>query len=283
MKVCIDPGHGGYDPGAVGPGGVQEKVITMAVSQKVAGILRSAGINVILTRGTDKLLANSINADLGMRCKVANQAKADVFVSIHCNSAADKSATGTEVFCNKGSVFGHKLAEAIHARLIPALGLHDRGVKQANFAVLRGTDMPATLVELAFISNPTEEGLLEEVAFQDKAAQAIAKGTATYAGITLTKTNTATDAIVWAINAIQAAGIISSPEYWLKNAAPGKQVSGDYVGNLVQKATGKATTTEAIDALQLSNPAYWLEHAVPGKSADGKFVGYLIQKIATNL
>ncbi len=67
-------------------------VATLTVSQKVANILSNSGVDVILTRDTDKLLANSINADLGMRCKVANRAKVDVFVSIHCNSAADKSA-----------------------------------------------------------------------------------------------------------------------------------------------------------------------------------------------
>jgi len=170
-------------------------------------------------------------------------------VSIHCNSAVDKSASGTEVFCNKGSVSGQKLAEAIHVRLIPALGLRDRGVKQANFEVLRGTDMPAALVELAFISNPTEEGLLKGIAFQDKAAQAVAEGIADYAGFTLVKTNDATDVTVAAINAIHTAGIISSPDYWVQNAAPGKQMNGEYVSVLMQKATGKATLAEAVDVL----------------------------------
>lgn len=180
FKVCIDPGHGGRDPGAVGPSGVQEKVVTLAVAKKVASILRSAGIDVVLTRDADKLLHDNINTDLGMRYKIANQAKADVLVSIHCNSAANSAANGTETYHYTGSVAGAKLATAIQSCLVPALGLRDRGVKQANFAVLRGTNMPAVLIELAFISNPTEEGLLETPMFQDKAARAIAEGVADY-------------------------------------------------------------------------------------------------------
>jgi N-acetylmuramoyl-L-alanine amidase len=175
-KGIIDAGHGGFDPGAVGPTGVQEKVITLAVAKKAAEVLRGAGVDVLFTRDSDKLLAGTINADLGMRYKIANQAKADVFVSIHCNSAADPKANGTETFYCTGSPAGAKLAEHIQNRLITALGLRNRGVKSATFAVLRGTNMPAALVELAFISNPTEEGLLETPAFQDKAALAIADG-----------------------------------------------------------------------------------------------------------
>ncbi len=91
----------------------------------------------------------------------------------------------------------------------------------------------------------------------------------------------ATDAVTAkAINAIKAAGIISSPDYWLENAAPCKQVNGEYAGVLMQKATGKATTAEAIAVLQLSDPDYWVQNAVPGGTVDGKLVGYLIQKIA---
>lgn len=157
----------------------------MAVAKKVASILRSADVDVVLTRDTDKLLADTINADLGMRCKVANHAKADIFVSIHCNSSTNPSANGTEIYYCTGSSTGYRLAAAIKSYLLPALGLRDRGIKQANFAVLRSTNMPATLVELTFISNPTEEGLLESPAFQDKAARAIAEGVADYLGIEL--------------------------------------------------------------------------------------------------
>ncbi len=184
-KVCIDAGHGGRDPGAVGPSGVQEKVVTLAVAQKVAGILRSAGIEVLLTRDADKHLGSTTGADLSARAKIANQAGVDCFVSIHCNSASNNSAQGTETYCYKGANEARKLAEAIQKYLIGALGRPDRGVKEANFAVLRETAMPAVLAELAFISNPTEEDLLENPNFQEKAAQAIAQGIADYLGVKL--------------------------------------------------------------------------------------------------
>lgn len=185
FKVCIDPGHGGFDPGAVGLSGAQEKVVTLAVAKQVASILRGVGVDVVLTRESDELLAGTINADLGMRYDKANWAKADVFVSIHCNSAADPKANGTETFHYTGSPAGKKLAGHIQARMVAALGLRDRGVKQANFAVLRGTNMPAALAEIAFISNPDEEKLLESPAFQVKAARAIAEGIADYLGVAL--------------------------------------------------------------------------------------------------
>ncbi len=185
FKVCIDPGHGGKDPGAVGPTGLQEKIVTLAVAQKVAGILRGAGIDVILTRDTDKHLGSTIGADLSARAMVANQAGVGCFVSVHCNSASDSNAQGTETFCYNGATEGRKLAGLIQKHLVVALGRPDRGVKEANFAVLRETKMPAALVELAFISNPTEEGLLKNPQFQEKAALAIAQGVADYLGVGL--------------------------------------------------------------------------------------------------
>ncbi len=191
--VCVDPGHGGSDPGAVGPNGVQEKVITLAVAQKVASILCNAGLDVKLTRDVDKLLADDINSDLGMRCKIANRNKADVFVSIHCNSATNGTARGAEVYTSRGNTKSDALATAIISSIEKALpelifrkdfsdGDPD---KEAGYAVLNNTNMPAVLVELAFISNPVEEGLLESPDFQQKAAQAIADGVADFLGVKL--------------------------------------------------------------------------------------------------
>lgn len=183
-KVMEDPGHGGQDPGAIGPTGVQEKVITLAVAKKVAAILAQVA-EVRLTREADQDLGVSLASDLKTRSRLANTWGADIFVSIHCNSADNSTATGTEVYCYTLGGQGEKLAKAIHDRLIPALGLVDRGVKTANFAVLRQTKMPAALVELAFISNPTEEAMLESPAYQDRAARAIAEGIADYLGLQL--------------------------------------------------------------------------------------------------
>ena len=183
MKIMIDPGHGGQDPGAVGPTGVQEKMITLAVAKKVADILRSVA-EVRLTREDDRALGDTKSTDLTTRANMANAWGADCFVSIHCNSAGNSTAVGTETYCYALGGQGEKLARAIHTRLI-AKGLPDRGIKTADFAVLRQTKMPAALVELAFISNPTEEAMLESPAYQDRAAQAIAEGIADYMGVQL--------------------------------------------------------------------------------------------------
>ena len=186
-KGAIDPGHGGKDPGAIGPTGVQEKVVNLAVARKVAVLLQPV-MTVVLTRDTDKSLGANVSADLTARANVANQAGADVFVSIHCNSATDPAAHGTETHCYLGSVRGKTLAQMIQKRLVSALGLTDRGVKESNFAVLRQSKMPSALVELAFISNPTEEALLQSEDFQDRTAKAIAQGVCDFLGVELPET-----------------------------------------------------------------------------------------------
>lgn len=183
-KIVIDPGHGGVDPGAVGPRGTKESDITLSVSELAANDLAPVA-EVKLTRTEDVALASG-NEDLYARCRVSNEFGANVFVSIHANSAADQRAHGTEVYCYPGSTEGRRLAQCIHDRLIAATGLTDRGVKEARFAVIGPrTSTPAALVEVAFISNPAEEELLLNAEFRAKAACAIAEGTADYFGICL--------------------------------------------------------------------------------------------------
>lgn len=181
--IIIDAGHGGRDSGAVGPAGLREKEITLAVALQVADILLGIGVEPQLTRNTDKHFATSVSADLAARTKLANKAGAALFVSVHCNSSTDLSATGTETYHYPNSVAGNRLANYLQRQLVAALGLRDRGVKSENFAVLRETTMPAALVELAFISNPQEEALLRNTAVQQKAAWAIAAGIGEYLGI----------------------------------------------------------------------------------------------------
>ena len=155
MLVCVDPGHGGIETGAKGPGGILEKVINLLAGHQLKQALLAAKQHVVLTRLTD------IDVSLSSRADIANWAGADVFVSLHCNSAADPSAKGIEVYHHpKASPKAKSLAADIQKRLVAATGLVDRGVKAANFAVLRRTTMPAVLVEMAFISNPAEEALL---------------------------------------------------------------------------------------------------------------------------
>lgn len=177
MRIVIDPGHGGSDPGAVGPNGLKEAHVNLAVALKVADKLRKAGVEVKLTRTSDVFI------DLQPRCDIANSFDASYFVSIHCNSATNRSAKGTETYCYKFGGKGEILAKAIQAELIAATGRANRGVKMANYYVLRRTNMPAVLTELAFISNPEEERLLGNPDFQEKCATAIAKGVGKVIGI----------------------------------------------------------------------------------------------------
>lgn len=176
IKVCIDPGHGGYDSGAVGPNGTLEKNVNLAISLKTGKILKANGIEIVYTRTSDSVSwpANVLK-DLQTRCDIANNASVDYFVCIHANSAGP-SASGTETFYSPGSVKGQKLAESIQKEIINATGLFNRGIKTENFYVLNHTDAPAVLVETAFISNPNEEKLLNSDVFQNTMAQAIAKG-----------------------------------------------------------------------------------------------------------
>ncbi len=169
-KIVIDAGHGGSDPGASGHS-LKEKDIVLDVSLRVEKLLRDAGAHVIMTRDRD------IYPTLTERVKLANDAKADIFISIHTNSATP-TATGTETYWNATYAAGEskRLASAIQKRLIERLGTRDRGVKEGNFQVIRTTKMPSVLLELAFISNSTEAELMKTDAFRQNSAQAIYDG-----------------------------------------------------------------------------------------------------------
>ena len=166
--VCIDPGHGGKDPGAVS-GGVQEKDIALAVALKIGALL--TGYEVVYTRDED------VYVGLAERALIANQAQADLFVSVHCNSAPSASANGMEVYVHttRGAA-STRAAHAIYDRLLPASGFRGRGVKANDYAVLRETVMPAVLVELGFVSNEGDRAKLISEGWQDRAAEAIASG-----------------------------------------------------------------------------------------------------------
>jgi len=173
-KVILDAGHGGNDPGAVGPTGLLEKDVNLKITFIVADILMNRGVDVEFTRDHDK------RVELSERVKIANDSKADCFASIHINSAADKAATGTETFAFNAGTEGDRLAKSVQKSLVNEIKLPDRGVKYRNFTVIAKTTMPAILNEVAFISNPTEEKLLKNIEFIEKAAIGIAKGILDY-------------------------------------------------------------------------------------------------------
>lgn len=175
MKVFLNPGHapGGHpDPGAVNrETGLRECDVALAVGESAASYLNAAGVD------TELLQSDSLEEI----CEAANASDADIFVSIHCNAAEEPN--GTETWACAGSYRGSMLANCIQSQLIDALNTTDRGVKIATpgvngLYVLTNTDMPAVLVELAFITNPGDEDILANA--QDALARAVARGVTDY-------------------------------------------------------------------------------------------------------
>lgn len=154
--------------------GTREADVNLAVAIKIGEELRRENISPIFTRTKD------VSVSLKKRVTQANTAGAAAFVSVHCNSAGDAKAHGTEAYHYTGSAPGKRLAAAMNRRIYKATGLFNRGVKSAGFYVLRRTEMPAALIELAFISNEKEERLLGQEEFQTKIARAIAEGVVEY-------------------------------------------------------------------------------------------------------
>jgi len=213
-KIILDPGHGGKDPGAIGPTGLKEKEITLSVAEKLEKMLEDQlGAKVYLTRSKDRFIP------LDERTEIANQLGGNIFVSIHANAGFNRRAKGVETFFNSRYAYNkeakevaarenisfasedvpvgikrilwdmvqdryrsesNRLSHIIQEELCKAIGLEDRGVKSAPFYVLRGAAMPATLVEVCFISNPWEEKSLRSDDFKEKIAWGIFNGIKRY-------------------------------------------------------------------------------------------------------
>ena len=177
MKICIDPGHSGpIEPGACA-GGFTEAAVNLQVAHKLRRILVAAGHEVMLTREADV-----DNDGLSWRVEAAWRFGADIFISLHCNAAADPAAHGTEVFYFPTSEHGHALARCIQAALVKNCQTADRGAKTNDeWTVLVETSCPAVLVEMAFISNEKDRELLTDRFVQRQIAVGIANGVADYA------------------------------------------------------------------------------------------------------
>lgn len=166
LKLALDAGHGGKDPGAVG-NGLQEKDITLDIVMRIYRIIQEeyTGVQVLLTRINDTYVAPD------ERARMANQWGADFFLSIHINAGG---GTGWESYrYTSASAKAVVFQDAIHAAVIQAVGagIKDRGKKAANFAVLRETKMPAILTENLFIDNAKDAALLKDAAFREKLAR----------------------------------------------------------------------------------------------------------------
>ena len=187
-KIAIDPGHGGSDSGAIGPTGVMEKNVTMRVSRELKRLLEAEGATVVLTRTTDTEVSDKgANAtaveELEARCEIANRANADIFLSIHADAFTNREVKGTTAYYYaKASEKSKRLADSVRLALIDAIGTLDRGTQTCNFYVVKHTDMPATLVEISFISNADEERMMNSEEGVKNIARGIADGIADYFG-----------------------------------------------------------------------------------------------------
>jgi N-acetylmuramoyl-L-alanine amidase len=216
-RIVIDPGHGGYDTGTIGPHGLMEKNVCLDVALRLGRLIHKKlpGAEVIYTRKTD------VFVPLEERTAIANQAKADLFISIHANASHDENARGIETYylsfttsqealetasrenalsdesvhqlqdlikqiaSNDKIEESHELASDIQNSLTGQLrevstAERNRGVKKAPFVVLIGADMPSVLAEISFLSNPTDEKLLEKPAQRQRIAQGIFRGVVRY-------------------------------------------------------------------------------------------------------
>ncbi|WP_411832434.1 N-acetylmuramoyl-L-alanine amidase [Pseudoxanthomonas mexicana] len=220
LVIAIDPGHGGQDPGAVGPGGTYEKNVVLAIARELARQINATpGMRAYLTRDSDVFIP------LPVRAQKARAAKADMFVSIHADAAENRNARGSSVYVlslkgassqrarwladkeNASDLIGGVALQKVDNTLSSVLldlaqsghmkasedaashvldGLkrignnHKPHIERANFAVLRTSDMPSMLVETAFISNVDEERRLKDPAYQRKVAAAVLDGVNTY-------------------------------------------------------------------------------------------------------
>jgi N-acetylmuramoyl-L-alanine amidase len=174
--VVIDAGHGGDDPGATSCTGYYEKTVNLSVARKVASLLRQKGLRVVMTRDGDEFI------ELEERAAIANRNNAQLFVSIHSNSTERSSARGFTIYeARSASRSSRQAAEAI-ARAMAKTGLDNTGVREADYKVLIYTEGPAVLVELGYLSNYQEAALLKDSSFQDRLAEAIAKGISDFLG-----------------------------------------------------------------------------------------------------
>lgn len=217
--IVIDPGHGGKDPGAIGNDGLKEKEVTLDVAQRLARLLEERGINVTLTRDSDKFVS------LWRRSQIANTNQASFFISVHANSARAKMAKGLEVYYlsdatddtaraleaaenasldlekssfdedepstdleatlwdmlySENRVESKELASSICQAIEPKISMVNRGVKSARFYVLKGTKMPAVLIEVGFISNREEEAHLANSYYRQELVESVADGILSY-------------------------------------------------------------------------------------------------------
>ncbi len=175
--ITVDPGHGFTDPGASG-NGLVEKEVVLSVGKKLRGYLEKAGAKVVMTRTDD-----STYPSLSERIDIAEESHSDSFISIHANKFHNDAAHGTETYYNSSSpkaAESKKLATYIQNRLYKAIDTSNRGVKDGNYHVIRENSLTSVLVELGFLSNPSDARKLASDVYRERAAEAIYLGILDY-------------------------------------------------------------------------------------------------------
>ena len=181
--ITLDAGHGGSDPGAIGPSGLKEKEITLAIARLLEEELEKKGAKVFMTRTRDVDVYGPNASDvqeLQARVNVGERNNSDIFVSLHINSSVNKNVGGFSTYYFPKTANDLRLAQAVQKQLTANFGVADMGVRQANFYVIKRISMPAVLLEMCFISNPEEEKLMQGKWFQKKAAKMVAEGLEKY-------------------------------------------------------------------------------------------------------
>jgi len=184
LRVCIDPGHGGYDGGAVGrDSGVKEKSVNLSWAKELKEIFEREGAQVTLTRDKDIALAESgkerKRRDLQSRVDAAQGC--DIFLSLHMNEYSDRSQSGPQVFYTPGNEKGRLLAGALQQSMNEALSpVRPRSAHPGDYYVLRNQQNACVLIECGFLSNAKEEKLLMDEEYRRRGAQSILHGVTEY-------------------------------------------------------------------------------------------------------
>lgn len=179
--IAIDPGHGGYDPGAKGSAGTLEKDLNLAIGLVLKKVLEQGGAQVVMTRETDEDLVTPGEGtmkfqDLQNRLKLIQTKNADLLISIHLNSSGSRWR-GAQVFYHPKDEINKELATAIQAGIkLQLQNTHRQPLPLASSFLLKEVSIPAVIVEAGFITNPEEEKLLKDDAYQVELAKGIAKG-----------------------------------------------------------------------------------------------------------
>ncbi|MDI6638541.1 MAG: N-acetylmuramoyl-L-alanine amidase [Bacillota bacterium] len=179
VKIFIDPGHGGPEPGAIGPSGLRESDVNLRVATALRNCLvEYGGATVKMSRTGD------VDVSLGERTAAANYWGADRFISIHHNASYSWSYNATETYAYTYADWtALDLRNKVHRRLVAGLGLPDGGARTANFYVLRNTWMPAILTEASYISNPYQEARLKDMGYTWREGYYIYLGIADHFGV----------------------------------------------------------------------------------------------------